>query len=144
MPGDIAGSIEALALVRLIATSSWLYPVISALHILGIAMLVGPIVLADLRLLRLLGPQFDPVMPALQRTALAGFALAAVSGLLLASVQVSSYATNPFFLAKMLILLAAGANALWLAMGGAPRIAGLLSLLLWLGAILAGRWIGFA
>ncbi|MDY6961140.1 MAG: hypothetical protein SV862_04505, partial [Pseudomonadota bacterium] len=53
--------IEAFSLVRLIVTIPGLYPAISALHILGIALLVGPIATVDLRILGFLGGKLDKV-----------------------------------------------------------------------------------
>jgi hypothetical protein len=147
--------IEALPLIRLIVIIPGIYPAISALHILGIGLLVGSIATVDLRLLGVLGAKLDAAMPGLVRMALAGFALALTTGLLLVSVRIGNYAANPAFLAKMAILLAAGANALLLrlAAGSADvtpmlntrrgRIAGSLSLTLWISAIFSGRWIAF-
>lgn len=147
--------IESSDLSRAIVTIPWIYPTISALHIIGIAVLFGSIVSVDLRLLRITGPQFDAVLQALVRAALIGFAIAATSGLLLASVRIGNYLENPAFLAKMAIICVAGANALLLrilsrsgdvaAMAGGQRgrIAATLSICLWISAVFAGRWIAF-
>jgi hypothetical protein len=152
---DILIAIEGASPVRFIAATPFVYPAISALHIFGIALVFGSIVPVDLRLLRMLGPRFDPVLPSLVRHALLGFAIAASTGVVLASVRIGDYAGNPAFLMKMLILTTAGANALLLRgfsgtrslpeMVGRPagRIAAAASLSLWIGAVLAGRWIAF-
>jgi hypothetical protein len=148
---ELLAAIEAATLVRAVATAPGLYPLVSALHVVAIALLFGPIVLADLRLTGLFDARLDPVMPLLKRTALLGFALAAATGLLLASVQLATrYATNPAFLLKLGLIVAAGLNLLIherfgrAAPGGArAAVAGGLSILLWLGVILAGRWIAF-
>lgn len=148
--------IEGTFPVRFIATAPLVYPFVSALHLFGIALVFGSIVPVDLRLLRIVGPQFDPALPSLVRIALIGFAVAAPSGILLASVRIGDYAENPAFLAKLLILMAAGVNALLLRLlsgsrqiadmveGPAGRITATASLSLWTAAVLAGRWIGFA
>ncbi|WP_159717553.1 DUF6644 family protein [Geminicoccus flavidas] len=148
--------IEGLHAVRLIVTVPGVYPTISALHILGIGVLLGSIAPVDLRLLRVLGSKFDAVIPTLIRMALIGFAVAATTGLLLASVRIGHYAQNPAFLAKLAILLASGSNAIALhivsrpddvvSMVGRPRgrATAIASLSLWLGAVFAGRWIAFA
>lgn len=147
--------IESTFPARFIATAPFVYPIVSALHLFGIALVFGSILPVDLRLLGFVGPQFDPVLPSLVRSALFGFALAVPSGMLLASVRIGEYAQNPAFLAKLLILLAAGVNVLLLrvlsgtgrmpAMVGRPagRIAATASLSLWTAAVLAGRWIAF-
>ena len=148
--------IENLGVVRLIVAVPWVYPVVSALHIIGIGTLLGSIVAVDLRLLRVLGPQFDGALPALVRMALCGFALAATTGLLLLSVRIANYAENPVFLIKMMIVAAAGGNALLLRQAGlgvdfavlvgrrAARFSGAVSLCFWVSAVFAGRWIAFS
>lgn len=147
--------IEGFQLVRLIVTMPGLYPALSALHILGIGVLLGSIAVVDLRLLGIFDARFDPVLKDLVRLALSGFAVAAAAGVLIASVRIGSYAQNPAFLAKLILVIAAGANALALRiaaragdishLAGRPggRAAAALSLCLWLGAVFAGRWIAF-
>lgn len=147
--------IEALGPVRLIVMVPWLYAVISALHIIGIAVLFGSIAVADLRLMGLLGRQFDNTLPVLVRLAIGGFILAASTGLLLVSVRITGYAGNPAFLIKMMILGAAGCNALILrlihpgvdlaAIAGTlkARLSAVVSLSLWISVVFAGRWIAF-
>lgn len=148
--------IEGTVPVRFIATAPLVYPIVSALHLFGIALVFGSILPVDLRLLRVVGPQFDPALPSLVRIASLGFAVAAPSGVLLASVRIGEYAGNPAFLAKLLVLLAAGVNALLFRLlsgsreiaevVGRPagRIAAIASLSLWTAAVLAGRWIAFS
>lgn len=148
-------SIEGSLPARTIVAVPWLYPTISALHLLGIALVFGSILPVDLRLLRVIGPQFDTVLASLIRMAMIGFALAATTGALLACVRIADYAGNPAFLAKMLILVAAGSNALVLRlMSRSSRVAdavatptgaaaAAMSLTFWIAAILAGRWIAF-
>lgn len=147
--------IEGTALARLVAATPQVYPLVSALHLIGIALLLGSIVPVDLRLLRVVGPQLDAALPTLANLSLAGFAVAATTGMLLASVRIVDYGANPAFLAKMLILLAAGANAaLFRLLSGASRlpemagrpvgwVAGAASLSLWTATLFAGRWIAF-
>jgi hypothetical protein len=147
--------IEALTLVRMIAAIPGLYPAISALHILGIALLLGCIATVDLRLLGIFSAKLDEALPGLVRVALAGFAVAAATGLLLVSVRIGDYASNPAFLTKMAILLIAGTNALVLRLGAGSadgrygpgtfrgRLAAGLSLALWTSAVFSGRWIAF-
>ncbi len=148
----IEGSFPA----RFIATTPLVYPLLSAVHLFGIALVFGSVVPVDLRLLRVVGPQFDPALASLTRTALVGFAVAAPSGVLLASVRIGEYLENPAFVAKLFILLAAGANALLLRLVSGPRklpdmvgrpagrITATASLSLWIAAVLAGRWIAFS
>jgi len=148
--------IEGTFLARFIATAPFVYPIVSALHLFGVALVFGSIVPVDLRLMRVVGSQFDQALPSLVHLALFGFAVAALSGLLLASVRIGDYANNPAFLTKLLILTAAGMNALLLRflsgtrsisdMVGEPAgwSAATASLSIWITAVLAGRWIAFS
>jgi len=151
---DLA-AVEQAPFVRFLATAHAVYPALSAAHILGIALLVGPLLILDARLAGLLrGRTLLEAGPMLVRAALAGFALAAATGALLFSVKATDYVANPAFLAKLAIIAGAGVNALVLrvtvpapfAAGDPPaaaRAAGVVSILAWLAAILAGRWIAF-
>jgi hypothetical protein len=145
-------ALQETALARLVATAPGVYPLLSALHLLGIALLLAPVIIADLRLVGLADARLDGAIPVLLRTARRGFALAATTGVALFLVQAADYAANAAFLAKLGLIAAAGANAALLhrrvAEGaligrGHARAAAWASLLLWSGALLMGRWIAF-
>lgn len=137
--------------------SSVAYPLVNAAHIASVGLLFGAIVTLDLRLLGAF--RAYPVAqlgPPLRRVAAAGLLLAAATGFLLFSTRPLAYAENPAFLAKLglvglgaLNALALGRNRHWRrAADGAEvhasvRLAALASLLIWVGAVVAGRWIGF-
>ena len=95
-----------------IALSSPLYAAVSALHILGIALLVGGIVLVDLRLVGLMRRLDLDAMAQLRALARTGATLAVATGILLASARPAEYLANRVFLAKMAIVASALANAL--------------------------------
>ncbi|WP_371345167.1 DUF6644 family protein [Ancylobacter sp. IITR112] len=139
--------------------ASWVaYLLVNAAHILGIALLLGAILVLDVRLLGALSTAPLAVMGPLQvRVAACGMGLAVLTGLWLFSVRPAEYAANPAFLTKLALLAAACANivlqhahpAYRRAMQGGPvparlRVSAALSLLLWLAVLVAGRWIGFA
>ncbi len=133
------------------------YPLVNAAHIISLGLLLGAITTLDLRLLGLFRACPVGVLgPPLWRVAACGLALAVVTGFLLFSTRPLAYAENPAFLAKLgligfglLNLLVLRFNAPWhLALGGGAvhwsvRAAALLSLVAWMGAVVAGRWIGF-
>jgi hypothetical protein len=83
--------------------------------------------------------------------ALAGFAAVAASGLLMFASQPLELLANRSFVLKLGLISLAGLNAaLFHARGGlqrldaVARIQTLVSLGLWIGAIIAGRWIAYA
>jgi len=137
--------------------SATLYLLVNAAHIGAIGLLIGSIVPLDLRLLGLMKPgPLASLAPVLARTAAVGLGLAIVTGAMLFSVRPLEYLANPAFGAKMGLLAAGALNALLVhrskvwqtvldqgrATGGMRARAGA-SLLLWLGCLVAGRWIGF-
>lgn len=152
-------TVEASGLGRFMREALYAYPAAEAVHIASLALLFGSIVLVDLRLLGL-GRGIAPVP--LVRFAvpwsLAGFVLAAMTGLLMFSAHVAEFLDHPVFLLKMGLILAGGANAAWLHYGPLRAISGRsgnetippgirfaagLSIVLWLGVIACGRLLAY-
>jgi hypothetical protein len=150
-------TLAAWPVAEALRRSAILYPLVNAGHILGIGLLLGTIATLDLRLLGAFrAVPLAQIGPMLARVAGAGLVLTAVTGLLLFSTRPAAYAENPAFLAKLgLIGLGVANVALLRGSGGwraalagtAPsagvRAAAAVSLASWVGAVLAGRWIGF-
>ena len=153
LPEALAALEQAPAIAAL-RNSTYVYPLVNAAHVIGIALLFGGIVPLDLRLAgwrREAGP-VDSLARLLLPVAIFGLALAAITGLLLFATDANVYAASWLFRAKLVLIGLALANALWLrnidwrgAEGSTRRgaWAGVASLLLWLGAIVLGRLIGY-
>ena len=138
-------------------SSPALYPAVEILHIIGFVVLVGSILALDLRLLGLGGAiPIQPMAQLLLPMSRFGFLLAISMGFLLFSADASHVVRNPAFQSKLLLIAAALVNVViahagpWrrIAQWGAEAPAGakataLLSLLLWLGAVCAGRLIAY-
>ena len=148
-------AIETAPATEWLRLSGWAYATANTLHVVGIALLFGSIVPLDLRLAG--WRQADASLAALARLLLpvakTGFALAALSGMLLFAPDARTYAASPLFQAKLAVMAAALLNAGLLSRVDwrAPRLsdsrlaaAGGVSLLLWLTAIGLGRWIAYA
>lgn len=147
----------SLPFAVLMQRSGTLYLLVNAAHIIAIGLLVGTIVSLDLRMLGVFrAAPLTALAPFLSRMAASGLALAILTGFLLFSVRPVEYVANPAFLAKLGLVVLGTLNALWLHAGrhwrgvlsgepvhAAARMHALVSLLLWLGAVVAGRWIGF-
>ncbi len=139
-------AIEGLAPVRALRTSFYVYPVINALHVLAVGSLVSTVALMDLRILGVIASVPEALfVRLLRRVALGAFALAVLTGLLLFAVRARDYAGMPLFWGKMgLIGLAALNFALFSVLrGAAAKALAALSIVLWLGVLLAGRFLGF-
>jgi hypothetical protein len=129
----------------------WAYPVLEVVHLVGIALLLGNLVLLELRVL---GVAKTLPLPALARAALGltlcGFGLAAGSGLLMFASQPLELLANRAFTIKMGLLMLAGTNAaMFHARGGlqkldaTARLQTALSLGIWLAVITCGRFIAY-
>jgi hypothetical protein len=137
----------------------WAYPATEALHIVGIGLLFGSVAIVDLRLIGL--GRRVPVS-ALAGFAvpwsLAGFVLAAATGLLMFTAHAAEFLTLPVFILKMGLILAGGINAAILHAGvlrdtrawdigattpRAAKVAGALSIALWVGVVACGRLLAY-
>ncbi|MDB5943971.1 MAG: putative rane protein [Ramlibacter sp.] len=132
-------------------SNPWAYPVLEIVHIFGIGLLLGNLVLLELRVF---GRGAALPVKELARLSLglagAGFCLAAASGLLMFSTQPGELLANRAFTLKMLLLFVAGCNAAVFHARGSlqrldrtARVLMLLSTLVWLGVLCCGRWIAY-
>ncbi len=138
---------------------SW-FPWIESTHVVAIVTVVGTISIIDMRLLGL--PAHRKSLRLLMKDVLpitwVAFAVAVVTGFLLFSSQPDKYWEIWEFKAKMVLILLAGLNMvyfhfvtfrdvhLWDELADTPRaakIAGLSSLVIWIGVVVMGRLIGF-
>ena len=129
----------------------WAYPALEVVHIIGIALLLGNLVLLEVRVL---GMGAALPLKALARLslgiALSGFSLVAASGLLMFASQPAELLANRAFTLKMLLLLTAGCNAAWFhGRGSLDKLDAMakaqlaVSTLIWLAVIACGRWIAY-
>ena len=134
-----------------IVESAWAYPALEVVHLLGVTLLVGNLVAFESRVL---GWARELPLPALARLSLglavAGFGLAALSGLTLFAAQPGEMLANPAFVWKMGLVMVAGINAAVFhardglrRMDAVARVQTLASLGLWMGAMICGRWIAY-
>lgn len=148
MLAPFLGRIQASGIATAIGRSVALTGVLSGLHLIGLTLLVGGVLVSTLRLLGIVLPH-EPVAEvtrAARRGIVLGLAVSVTTGLLLLSPRVSTASANHIFQLKMLLLCAAVAFHVAIyrgAAGGtsrrvAPGIAGALGLMLWSGVVLAG------
>jgi len=164
----LAGQLAASPFAVWLRASAWAYPVCEMLHLAGMALLFGSIVVVDLRLAGL-GRQL-PVTPLLRHAlpaTLVGFVVILVSGALLFVAHADDLIGNRAFLVKLGLIALGLANAAWFHAGpyralhggdgtgntggwetlGAPppvaRACAVLSLLTWALVICAGRLIAY-
>jgi len=132
-------------------TNDWAYPAFEAMHVLGIALLLGNLVALEMRVFgRAAAIPVQPFARLSLTIALAGFGLAACTGLLMFSTRPGELLANDYFLAKMGLLVAAGCNALVFHLRGSlrrldglARAQMLLSTAIWIAVVFCGRWIAY-
>ncbi len=147
-------------LATAIRESDNLFPILQTFHILGTIALAGAIAIVDLRLLNVVFRREAPaaVAESLLPVTWVGFAIMFFSGILLFAAQSAKIYENAFLRAKLLLLVLAIANVVlfhsttyrnirnWSGASGPPlsaRTFASLSLVLWAGVIVTGRFIAY-
>jgi len=151
--------IEGLAIARAMRENLWLYPSVEIVHIVGFAILMGAVVMFDLRVLG-----FSKSIPvrALSRHLLpwsvGALLLIVPSGLAMFSAHAADFLNNRAFQLKMALLVTAGINAAWFHTGPyqtvkewdvevaaplAARVSGGFSMVLWVSIIACGRLLAY-
>lgn len=144
---------ETTALAGLVRDSAWGLPAMLTVHLLGLALLSGASSLVDVRLL---GVRFGDVSARALADGLggwwrAGLAVVGISGALLFITEAQRCYDTPPFWAKLTFLAAA---LIWTATvrrwaldsgedGGLQRVAGGVSIGLWIATAILGRGVGF-
>ena len=157
---DLIAFVEHGTLGELVRENDLLFPFIESVHVLAVCLVVGSIAVVDLRLLgfasvdRPVGRLMRSILP----ITVGAFGLAVAAGSLLFISHASKYLENRFFIAKITLIALAGVNMAVFHLIGArnldrwendalpplfARVAGGLSLFLWVSVVACGRWIGF-
>jgi hypothetical protein len=157
--GALLGALEDGSIATAVRDSLWLFPLVETIHIIGFSILVGAVILFDLRILgiskrisvRLLAQHLLP-------WSLAALLLIVPTGTLMFASEASDLVGNSAFVIKMLLLMLAGVNAaafqlgsfrdveLWDQNAPAPtgaKLHAIASMLIWIGIITCGRMIAY-
>ncbi len=140
-----------IPVITVLRESAWAYPILEIIHIVGIALLLGNLVVFEARVLGA-GKSID--LTSLARLALPlsvlGFMLAAMSGLTMFATQALELLTNPAFKWKMLLLAVAGGNTAWFHARGSlklndtiARLQVIASFFVWIAVLSCGRLIAY-
>jgi hypothetical protein len=155
----ILKSIENTRIADGIRNSLYWFPALESIHVMGLAIVFGTILVVDLRLLGIASRNrpFRVLTSDVLKWTWLAFVVTFVSGALMFSTNATVYYHSYVFRAKMLLLLLAAMNAgifeattgraahKW-GTGATPRAgkaAAVLSVLLWISILCLGRWIGF-
>lgn len=145
---------------EMVRNIQYLYPMLESIHILGIALLVGPAFIFDLRLLGA-GQRIVPVTTAAQcllPISHIGLLIVAITGIALLSAQANIVAAAGAAPWKLGLIIVAGINVLvfhkgiyrtvadWDIQAPVPvlaKVSALISALAWTGVIIAGRFLAY-
>jgi len=130
------------------------FPASETAHFIGLSLLLGVMIVVDLRIMGLFKQASYESVLKLLPLAVAGFTVNLITGILFIACNPYLYFTNPAFYLKLLVIALGGLNALWFTFAEHRQIAGLPndapaptlakvmaggSLGLWLLVILLGR-----
>lgn len=159
-PGDaLLGALEEGSIASAMRDSLWLFPLVETVHIVGFSILVGAVIMFDLRILgvskrisvRMLARHLLP-------WSVGALLLIVPTGTLMFASEASDLVGNRAFVVKMLLLMLAGANAgafhlgsfrdaeLWDQNAPSPtgaKLHAIASMLIWIGVITCGRLIAY-
>ena len=152
--------LQATTLATDIRDSLFYFPLLESIHVLGLSLVVGTIVVIDLRLLGLASTQrsFQKMASDIMKWTWAAFALTVLAGSLMFITNAAVYFHNSYFRLKIALLILAGLNVIvfqltawrslprWDRSPAAPpigRAVAVITLALWVAMIVAGRMIGF-
>jgi hypothetical protein len=157
---DFISYFEGSGLADNIRENDVLFPLIESVHVVAICLVVGSILVVDLRLLGLasIHRSVSRVTSGILPLTWSAFAVAVASGTLLFISNATKYLENGYFVAKIVLICVAGLNMAifhgisardlprWEKEAALPlpaRLAGGLSILVWVSVVACGRWIGF-
>ena len=148
----------ASALSHWIRSTRGVWPALQILHFVGLSLLIGAMLIVDLRLAGFWRRINIAVVRALLPWAVVGFAINVMTGLMFFVGDPHRYVANIGFRIKMLLIIIAGLNALWFGWRIAPvmgawdpngatsrsaRVVAYLSLGSWCGVLVCGRLIPY-
>lgn len=154
----LAQSIEGGTIYTWVTSTYWLWPLLEILHFLGLSLLLGALIIIDLRMAGFFRGIDIRATHSLLPWVFVGFTLNLVTGVLFFYGDPFRYAMHTGFQIKMGLVVLAGLNALWywwklhpVIDSWAPDIdppplakaIALISLVTWAGVLLMGRLIPY-
>lgn len=150
---SICQALEATWIGTVVRETYWGYATPQLLHLLGMALFGGAVVVDDLRLLgRLRRPSFSELSRQMMPLKWLGFIVVVGSGVALFMSDATRLYRNRAFLVKAVLLLLIAINA-WLFRSvvyrgiepppAGAKVSAILSLFLWIAIIVTSRLIGF-
>jgi hypothetical protein len=159
MPPEIIQALQNMSIATAIRESALVFPVILSLHLTGMGLFGGMILMTDLRILGIAMTKrpVSEVVNGLRHWKHLGLTLTAGCGILLLWSKAAIYYPNPYLRIKLLLFVLIIIHALVFrsvyrnvtdldrspVIPGRAKLAAALSLILWISVVTAGRWIGY-
>lgn len=148
---DSLAAMQQWPLYAAIAESDWLFPSLESLYVIAITLVVGSIIVVDLRLIGVAGAKrpLAAFMAQFLPVTWTAFIFAALTGGLMFLAKPVSYAGTPFSSPsssccwRRASIWAPSTSSCSVRPTRAARISGLASLTIWISVVALGRWIGF-
>ena len=138
---------------------TYLFPLLESIHVVAACLVLGSIFMVDLRLLGLAANRYaiSTLSSELAPWSWFAFVVATITGLGMFITRAASHVVNPAFQWKLFLLALAGLNMAYFHFKiykqisrwdkgvntpGNVKLVGAMSLILWSGVMLAGRWVG--
>jgi len=159
MPPEFIQWLQDTSIATAIRESALVFPIILSLHLTGMGLFGGMILMTDLRILgiALTKHPVSDVVNGLRPWKHLGLTLTATCGILLLWCKAAIYYPNPFLHIKLTLFVLIIIHALVFrdvyrnisdldrspVIPGRAKAAAVLSMILWIGVVTAGRWIGY-
>jgi uncharacterized membrane protein len=139
-----------------VTETPWVWPTCETLHFVGLTLLLGVVLLVDLRVMGVLkGVSFASLHRLLPWAAL-GFGVNVITGMLFFTGMPVQYIHNPSFYWKMVLVMVAGLNAVYFTLFDEPwdlgpgddapfsaKFAAVSAMVLWIGVLYCGSMLPF-
>jgi hypothetical protein len=152
--------LESTRLGELVTQSTYGFPIVVAIHLLGLGLSVGTVIWFDLRLLGkvLTASPVSEVYRRLAPLMVTGFVVMFGSGAVIFVGYATAAYANPYFRIKLAMIVIAGLNAAlfhvvtqkrlagwdaWSQPPASARLAGAVSIVSWVVVVLAGRMMSY-
>jgi hypothetical protein len=155
---SLAQSIEGGAIYTWVTSTYWLWPLMEIIHFIGLSLLLGALIIIDLRLMGFFRGINIRATHSMLPWVFVGFAMNLITGILFFFGDPFRYAGHTGFQIKMALVVLSGLNALWYYWklhpvmnswepdGDTPPLAktiAFISLATWTGVLLLGRLIPY-
>ena len=148
--------LNAEAIGTFVRETKWVWPTLQTLHFMGLSLLLGVVLVVNLRLLGVMTSVSYAAVHRLLPWGVLGFALNVCTGMCYWLAAPYQYTLNPLFYWKILFIMAAGVNAIYLTLFDEPwalragesaslkgKVIAASVVALWIGVIFCGIMLPF-